>query len=64
MIKDVKQTDLMVEFLALTVRKPKFLSMVQRIQSYVTISIVSNVFDSKSIENALRVLDICNAANE
>jgi hypothetical protein len=30
----------------------------------VTIAIVSNAFESRSIEHALRVLDVFNAANE
>ncbi len=63
-IKNLKDTSTMVEFLALAIRKQKFLSIVQKIQSYVTISIVSNAFESSSIEHALRVLDIFNAANE
>ena len=56
--------NMMIDFLTLTVPKANFLSMVQKIQSFVTLSIVSGVFDSKSIECSLRVLDIFNQANE
>jgi hypothetical protein len=54
----------MIEFLALTIRKEIFLSIIQRIQGFITIQIVSGMIDSRSIEHALRVLDLFNAANE
>mmetsp|Transcript_24220 Transcript_24220/g.23799 ORF Transcript_24220/g.23799 Transcript_24220/m.23799 type:complete len:163 (+) Transcript_24220:607-1095(+) len=49
-----------VDFLALTLSKERFIGFVQKIQNFVTISILSNVFDSRSIENSLRMLDVFN----
>jgi hypothetical protein len=58
------KVEMMVDFLSLTVQKERMLSLIQKIQSFVTLSISSNLFDSKSIENSLRVLDVFNKANE
>jgi hypothetical protein len=39
------------------------LNIVEKIQSSITLSIVSGMFESQSIEVAVRVLDIFNSAN-
>lgn len=56
--------DVLVEFLSLTLKNNIFLQIVQRIQNFITVTIVSGLFNGKDIEKALRILDIFNLANE
>lgn len=63
LIKNVK-SNVLIDFMSLTIKKDKFLQLVQRLQGYITISIVSGQFDSRSIEYSMRILDIFNTANE
>ncbi len=53
-----------IEFLTLTIAKDRFKSLVQKLQSFITLSIISGTFDSRSIEHSLRLLDVFNSANE
>ena len=43
--------------------KKRLLHIVQAVQSSITISIINNTFTGKDIENAVRVLDVFNDAN-
>ena len=55
--------DCLVEFLKSTLTREIFQALVGKVQSFVTVSIMSGVFQSRTIESALRVLDLFNNAN-
>jgi len=38
------------EFLTLTISKDRFKNLVEKVQSFITLSIMNNTFDSRSIE--------------
>lgn len=43
--------------------KNRLLSIVQKVQSSITLSIISGTFEGKKIEIAVRVIDVFNEAN-
>jgi hypothetical protein len=47
----------------MTCDKSRMLNIVQKIQNSITIAIVSGMFDAKTIEVAVRVVDTFNEAN-
>lgn len=47
----------------MTCEKSRMLNIVQKIQNSITIAIVSGMFDAKTIEVAVRVVDTFNEAN-
>jgi hypothetical protein len=47
----------------MTSDKGRILNIVQKIQNSITLSIISGMFDGKTIEIAVRVIDTFNEAN-
>lgn len=58
------QDTIYVDFLRIAITKHRLLSSVQKMQSMITISIMSGLFKSESIKNCIIVLDVFNEANE
>ena len=52
-----------IEYISITIDKKRMLSVIQTVQSSITISIMSGMFSGKDIETAVRVLDVFNEAN-
>ena len=59
-----KDNNIFKYFLEHTVDKERLLLQVQKIQSSITIAIVSGMYSGADIEIAVRVLDLYNDANE
>jgi hypothetical protein len=55
-----KQSPIFEDYLAQCVETYRMLNIVEKIQSSITLSLVSGMFESQSIEVAVRVLDIFN----
>ena len=53
----------MTEFVKITCNKKSIQTVVDRVENFITISIMAGTFTGKDIEIAVRVLDVFNDAN-
>lgn len=62
-IKAYPKDHIFIDFIRFTIPKPKFLSLIQKLQNNITIGIISGIFDTESISKCITVIDIFNEAN-
>jgi hypothetical protein len=62
-LRKQNDTQRLIEYVRMTCDKSRMLSIIQKIQNSITIAIVSGMFDGKTIEIAVRVVDTFNEAN-